>query len=37
MVTDIIAREKWELPAVPNTATRTADRHVTQLMSLILK
>jgi hypothetical protein len=31
-----MAREKWWLLAVPNTATRTADRHVTQLMSLRL-
>jgi hypothetical protein len=36
-VTEIMAREKWGLLAVPNTATRTADRHVTQLMSLKLK
>jgi hypothetical protein len=36
MVTEIIAREKWGLLAVPNTATCTADRHVTQLMSLRL-
>jgi hypothetical protein len=31
-----MAREKWGLLAVPNTATRTADHHVTQLMSLRL-
>jgi hypothetical protein len=31
---EIIARETWGLLAVPNTGTRTADRHVTQLMSL---
>jgi hypothetical protein len=36
MVTEIIAREKWRLLAVPNTATRTADHHLTQLMSLRL-
>jgi hypothetical protein len=35
-VTEIIAREKWGFRAVPNTATRTADRHVTHLMSLRL-
>jgi hypothetical protein len=35
-VTEIMAREKWGLLAVPNTATRTADRHLTQLMSLRL-
>jgi hypothetical protein len=35
-VTEIIAREKWGLLAVPNTATRKADRHVTQLISLRL-
>jgi hypothetical protein len=31
-----MVREKWGLLAFPNTATRTADRHVTQLMSLRL-
>jgi hypothetical protein len=31
-----MAREKWGLLAVPNTSTRTADRHVTQIMSLRL-
>jgi hypothetical protein len=35
-VMEIIAREKLGLLAVPNTATRTTDRHVTQLMSLRL-
>jgi hypothetical protein len=29
---EIITKEKWGLLAVPNTATRTADRHVTQLI-----
>jgi hypothetical protein len=36
-VTEIITREKWGFLAVPNTATRTADHHVTQLMSLRLE
>ena len=31
-----MAREKWGLLEVPNTATRTADRKVRQLMSLRL-
>jgi hypothetical protein len=35
-VTEIMAREKWVLLVVPNTGTSTADRHVTQLMSLRL-
>jgi uncharacterized membrane protein (UPF0136 family) len=33
---EILAREKWRFLAGPNIATRTADRHVTQLMSLRL-
>jgi hypothetical protein len=36
-VTEKITREKWGLLAVPNTATRIADRHVTEPMSLRLK
>jgi predicted HAD superfamily phosphohydrolase len=35
-VTEILAKVKWGLIVVPNTVTRTADRHVTQLMSLRL-
>jgi hypothetical protein len=33
-VTEIMAREKWGLLAVPNTATCTAEHHVTLCMSL---